>query len=158
MRGPVARRGRGTLRRKGDGDTVPVGSVTGQPAQVQLSCRVFVCVRLEFRWAQPNAGNITNIVPAPTNAERRKIRDGVFGAGPLAPPTAPLELPAELDVMPCLFDCRCVNIRWGPWPPNPVNLTVTKDVELFQLGGANKVFTVTFSVPGRFRQGVGTCQ
>jgi hypothetical protein len=157
MRGPMVRGKRGGGRRKGEGDTAPVGSVTGQAAQVQLSCQVFVCVRLEFQWAQPNAGNITNIVPAPTNAERRKIRAGLFGAGPLVPPTAPLELPAELDVMPCLFNCQCVNIQWGPWPANQVNLTVTKDVDLLQLGGA-KTFTVTFAIPARFRQGIGSCQ
>ncbi len=157
MRGPVTRRERGGRRRKGEGDTAPIGSVTGQPAQVQLSCQVFACVRLQFQWAPPNAGNITNIVPAPTNAERRKIRNGLFGAGPLVPPTAPLELPAELDVLPCLFNCQCVNIRWGPWPPNQVNLTVTKNVDLLQ-PGATKTFTVTFSIPARFRQGVGNCQ
>lgn len=154
MRGPAGRGKRGGGRRKGEGDTAPVGSVTGQPAQVQLSCQVLVCVRLEFRWALPNAGNIATIAPQPTNAERRKIRNALFGV----PALAPLELPAELDVLPCLFNCRCVHIQWSPWPPNPVNLTVTKTVDLLQAGQPAKTFTVTFSIPARFRQGVGACQ
>jgi hypothetical protein len=55
---------RGRVRRKGQGgDTAPVGSVTGQPARVQFSCRDFLCVRLGFIWAAAGAGNITRIAP-----------------------------------------------------------------------------------------------
>ena len=113
MRDPVVTRttSRGRRPRKDpEGDT---GSVVGQPAQVQISCQVFACVRVGFRWAVAVAANITGIVPPPTNAERRKIVNGLFGAVPLAP----LELPAELDVQPCIFGCQCVNVRWGAWTP-----------------------------------------
>ncbi len=121
----------GRARRKGPGeDTAPVGSITGQPARVQLSCQVFVCVRLEFQWAAPGVADITTIAPPPTNAERRKIHTGLFG--PVA--MAPVDLPDALDVQPCIFNCQCVGIRWGPWTPNPVPLTVTKTVDLLQAG------------------------
>jgi hypothetical protein len=145
----------GRPRRKGPSeDTAPVGSITGQPAQVQLSCQVFVCVRLEFRWAVPGVGNITNIAPPPTNAERRKIHAGLFG--PVA--MAPVELPDALDVQPCVFNCQCVDIRWGPWTPNQVPLTVTKTVDLLQPGVPPKTFTVTLVINATYRQGIGTCR
>lgn len=147
--------GRGQARRKGPGDdSTPGGSITGQPAQVQLSCQVFVCVRLEFQWAVPGVADINNIAPPPTNAERRKIHTGLFGPFPLAP----VELPAALDVQPCVFNCRCVDIRWGPWTPNQVPLTVKKTVDLLQPGQPPKAFTVTLVINATYRQGVGTCR
>ena len=141
---------RGRARRKGPGD----GSVTGQPAQVQFSCQVFVCVRLEFQWTPPGVANITNIAPVPTNAERRKIHTGLFGPFPMAP----VELPDAVDVQPCIFNCQCADIQWGPWTPNPVALTVTKAVDLLQPGQPPKTFTVTLSIPAKLRQGIGHCQ
>jgi hypothetical protein len=148
-------RQRGRARRKGQGDdTAPVGSITGQPAQVQVSCQVFVCVRVGFRWAAPAAADITGIVPAPTARERRKIINGLFGPVPLAP----LQLPAELDAQPCIFGCSCVGIRWGAWTPNQIPQTVTKDVDLLQAGQPPKTFTVTLAIPANVRQGIGNCQ
>ena len=153
MRDPAVTRAtsRGRRPRKDlEGDT---GSVVGQPAQVQISCQVFACVRVGFRWAVAVAANITGIVPPPTNAERRKIVNGLFGAVPLAP----LVLPAELDVQPCIFGCQCVNVRWGTWTPQ-APVTVTKDVDLLQPGQPPKTFTVTLSIPASLRQGIGNCQ
>ena len=119
MRGRVVTRettARSRRRRKGQGgDTAPVGSITGQPAQVQVSCQVFVCVRVGFRWAAAAAANITGIVPPPTARERRKIVNGLFGPVPLAP----LQLPAELDVQPCIFGCCCVGDSMGGLDPEP---------------------------------------
>lgn len=146
---------RGPARRKRPGgDTAPVGSITAQPAQVQISCQQLVCIRLGFRWAQPAAGNITGIVPMPTRPERRAIVNGLFGPGLLAP----LQLPPELDAMPCILNCACVGLRWGPWTPNQVPLTVTKDVELLQAGQPPRTFTVTLTIPANVRQGIGRCQ
>jgi hypothetical protein len=71
---------------------------------------------------------------------------------------APLQLPAQLDIMPCIFGCQCVNVRWGGWTPKPVPLTVTKDVDLLQPGQPAKTFTVTLVIPANLNQGVGTCQ
>jgi hypothetical protein len=147
--------GLGRARRKGPvDDSTPGGSITGQPVQVQLSCQVFVCVRLQFQWAVPGVANITSIAPPPTNAERRKIHTGLFG--PVA--MAPVDLPDALDVQPCIFNCQCGGIRWGPWTPNPVPLTVTKTVDLLQAGQPPKTFTVTLSIPAKLRQGIGRCQ
>jgi hypothetical protein len=139
--------------RRGD-DTAPVGSVTGQPVQVQFSCKQFVCVQLQFRWAAAGPANITGIVPAPTAAEKNKITAGLFGPNPMAP----LQLPPQVTVLPCLLDCNCVNVRWAAWTPNPIPQTVTKDVDLLQAGQPAKTFTVTLSIPATVRQGVGGCQ
>jgi len=155
MRDPVVTRAtsRGLKAPQGPGGRHRVGSVVGQPAQVQISCQVFACVRVGFRWAAPVAANITGIVPPPTNAERRKIITGIFGAVPMAP----LVLPAELDAQPCIFGCQCVNVRWGAWTPQ-APVTVTKDVDLLQPGQPPKTFTVTLSIPASLRQGIGSCQ
>jgi hypothetical protein len=64
----------------------------------------------------PGVANLTNTAPPPTDAERRKIHTGLFGPVLLAS----IELPAALDVQPCVFNCQCVGIQWAPWPPNPV--------------------------------------
>jgi hypothetical protein len=149
----VMQRGRARRKRPG-GDTAPVGSITGEPAQVQISCQQFVCIRLGFRWAPPAAGNITGIVPAPTPRERRAIVNAMFGPGLLAP----LQLPAEVDVLPCILNCTCVGLRWAAWTPNQIPQTVTKDVELLRAGQPAKSFTVTLTIPASVRQGIGRCQ
>jgi hypothetical protein len=120
---------------------------------VQISCRQFVCVQLGFIWAPAGAGNITGIVPAPTPRERRAIVNAMFGPGLLAP----LQLPAMVEVQPCLFGCGCVDVTWGAWT-NQIPQTVTKDVELLQAGQPPKPFTVTLVIPARVRQGIGRCQ
>jgi hypothetical protein len=141
-------------RRRGD-DVAPVGSVTAGPAQVQVSCQVFVCVSLGFQWAQPGKNNIVNIVPPPTPAERRAIVAGMFGPAAMAPPN----LPPQLDIMPCILGCQCVGLNWGAWTPNQIPQTLTVDVTVNQLGQPKgKTFTVTLSVPANVRQGVGHCQ
>ena len=143
----------GAIRRRRRGDDVaPVGSITGQPAQVQISCRQFVCVHLQFRWAPAGPANITGIAPAPTAPERKKIVKGIFGANPMAP----LQLPAELELLPCILNCNCVNLQWGAWIPNQL-MTVTKDVDLMKAGQL-VTFTVTLSIPAQVRQGIGNCQ
>jgi hypothetical protein len=106
-RGTASSRRR-TQRKQEGGDTAPVGSITGQPVQVQISCQQFPCVRLAFRWAAAGPANITNIKPNPTAAEKNKIVNGIFG------PAAPLQLPAELDIVACIFNCNCANLRWEP--------------------------------------------
>jgi hypothetical protein len=74
-------RTRTTRTRRGE-DLAPGGSITGQPANVQVSCQQFLCVQLQFRWAAAGPGNITNIVPAPTPAEKKQITNGMFGRLP----------------------------------------------------------------------------
>ncbi len=147
------RRG-GARRRRGDGDTAPIGSITGQPVRVQVSCQQFICVQLGFIWAPAAAANITTIVPPPTPRERRAIVNALFGPGLLAP----LQLPTAVDVQPCLFGCACVGVTWGAWTPNQIPQTVTKDVELLQAGQPPRPFTVTLVIPARLRQGIGRCQ
>ena len=97
---------------------------------------------------------MTGIVPVPTNAERRAIINGLFGPGLLAP----IQLPDEVDVLPCILNCTCVGLRCAAWTPNPIPQTVTKSVDLFQAGQPPKVFTVTLTIPANLRQGVGHCQ
>ena len=142
------------MRKRRADDTAPVGSITGQPVQVQVSCKQFVCVHLRFRWAAAGPANITGIVPVPTAAEKNKITGGIFGPNPMAP----LELPPEVPILPCILNCDCVNLRWAAWTPNQIPLTVTKDVELLQADQPAKTFTVTLSIPAKIRQGVGNCQ
>jgi hypothetical protein len=93
-------------------------------------------------------------VPAPTRRERRAIVNGLFGSGLLTP----LQLPAEVDALPCILNCACVGLRWGAWTPNQIPQTVTKDVELLQAGSPPKTFTVTLTIPATVRQGIGRCQ
>lgn len=145
--------GRARRRRRGD-DIAPVGSVTAQPAQVQVSCQIFVCVRLGFQWAKPGKANIVAIAPAPTPAERKAIVAGMFGPAAMAPP----QLPAQMDIVPCILGCTCVGLKWGGWTSNQIPLTVTTSVTLQQAGQPPKTFTVTLSVPANVRQGVGSCQ
>ena len=140
-------------KRRGD-DTAPVGSITGQPAQLQISCKQLPCVHQQFRWAAAGPGNITGIAPVPTAAEKKKIITGMFGPNPMAPP----DLPKEVPVLPCILNCNCVNLRWGAWTPNQIPLTVTKDVELLQADQEAKTFTVTLSIPANIRQGIGNCE
>jgi len=141
-------------RRRGD-DVAPVGSVTAGPAQVQISCQVFVCVRLGFRWAKPGKNNVVNIAPAPTPAERNAIITGMFGPAAMAPP----QLPVQVEIVPCILGCTCVGLNWGAWTPNQIPLTLTTTVTVNQLGQPQgKTFTVTLSIPANVRQGVGRCQ
>ena len=121
---------------------------------MQISCRQFVCVHLQFRWAAAGQANVTSIVPAPNKAETKKITRALFGPNP----GAPLQLPAQIEVLPCILDCTCVNLRWSNWTLNQVPMTVTKDVELLQAGQAGKTFTVTLSIAANLRQGIGNCQ
>jgi hypothetical protein len=106
------------------------------------------------RARQPGAGDITSIAPAPTVAERRKIVQGIFGPVPLAP----LELPAEVSLVPCVLPCQCANVRWSAWTPNQIPQTVMKDVELLQPDQTSKSFTQTFSIKARVRHGFGNCE
>ena len=146
-------RGRARRQRLGD-DVAPVGSVTAQPAQVQVSCQVFVCVSLGFQWAKPGKANIVAIAPAPTPAERKAIVAGMFGPAAMAPP----QLPAQVDLLPCVLGCTCVGLQWGGWTPNQIPQTLTTSVTLQQAGQLPKTFAVTLSVPANVRQGVGRCQ
>lgn len=151
----IGSRRAGTRRMRGGDETAPVGSATGQPTQVQISCRQFVCVRLEFRWAQPAPTDITNIAPAPANAaERKKIVDAIFAKVP----AAPLDLPKELALLPCILECECVGIRWAPWPKNQIPYTVDHKVELLQAGQEEKKFTVTLAILAKARHGIGNCE
>ena len=156
MRGSREQRGlqRDRTRRRRRGDVAPVGSVTAEPAQIQVSCQVFVCVSLGFQWAKPGKKDITNIAPPPTPVERRAIIAGMFGPFPMAPPV----LPAQVEVVPCILGCQCVGLNWGAWTLNQIPQTVTTDVTLNQAGQPPKTFTVTLSVPANVRQGIGRCQ
>ena len=110
---------------------------------------------MEFRWAAAVAANITGIAPGPTAAQRATITNAIFGANP----TAPLELPRELDLMPCTMDCKCVGIQRAPWTPNQLPTTVTKDVVLVVPGlVGSQGFTVTLTIPANLRQGIGRCE
>jgi len=110
--------------------------------------RQFVRIHLQFQWAAAGPANLTSILPPANKAETKKIVRGLFGPNP----GAPLQLPGEIEVLPCILKCTCVNIQWGKWTPNQVPMTITKDVQLLQAGQPPKTFTVTLSIPAKLRE------
>ena len=115
MRGRVGTRRRGEVgarRRRKDGDTPPRSD---RSRASRRGCRSPAGSSSASSWASSGPGGGGQHhgyrARADDTPSAGRSSTAIFGPGLLAP----LQLPAMVDVQPCIFECGCVGVRWGAW-------------------------------------------